>query len=278
MVNFFLRDSLPIALLLAALPAASQSFSDRSTADLKPEVDSSLSFSAAIPAKTANIDTQAQTSALLPDSSPEQLGDRMEASHRYQAAIEAYAQVSSPTAALWNRMGIAYQMLFDLDDAVRCYKESLKLEPESADALNNLGTAQDLEKNLPAAERSFRKAVKLDPGNALALRNLGTNLLMQQQYEKATDAYRQALAINPHIFDATYGPKTEEQGAGKTLGAANYIKARSCARAGLTDCAFAYLERAFHEGSATVNRVTADQDFANLRGTPALARLFADEK
>ena len=54
--------------------------------------------------------------------------------------------------------------------------------------------------------------------------------------------------------------------------------ARSCARAGLTDCAFAYLERAFHEGSATVNRVTADQDFANLRGTPALARLFADEK
>jgi tetratricopeptide (TPR) repeat protein len=273
MVNFLLRWSLPITLVLAAIPVAPQSFVARPADISSPDVTENIPVSATTP---PDIVTQPPQSTLT--LTPEQQGDRLEASHRYQAAIEAYAQIPVPTASVWNRMGIAYQMLFDLNDAVRCYKESLKLEPTNADALNNLGTAQDLENNHSAAERSFRAAVKLDPRNALAFRNLGTNLLTQQQYDKAADAYRQALALNPHIFDVTYGPKAEAQGAGKTLGAANYIKARSCARAGLTDCALAYLERAFHEGSATVRRVNADQDFATLRGTPALARLFADQK
>ena len=44
------------------------------------------------------------------------------AHHRYQAAIEAYKQAPQNSAAVWNKMGIAYQMMFNLPDATRCYE------------------------------------------------------------------------------------------------------------------------------------------------------------
>jgi len=84
----------------------------------------------------------------------------------------------------------------------------------------------------------------------LAFRNLGTNLLTQQQYDKAADAYRQALALNPHIFESPTGQQKrrvrEDAGRGKLHQGPQLRQGR------LTDCALAYLERAFHEGSATV--------------------------
>ena len=44
------------------------------------------------------------------------------AHQRYQAAIEAYKKAPQDSAAVWNKMGIAYQMMFNLEDAIRCYQ------------------------------------------------------------------------------------------------------------------------------------------------------------
>jgi tetratricopeptide (TPR) repeat protein len=228
-------------------------------------------------AATAGTPTAAATSEQAPKLTPEQMGDRLAASLRYQAALQAYAQVAQPSAALWNKIGVSYQMLGDLKDAVRCYKASLKLRPANPSVLNNLGTVHDLLGNLPAAERDYRKAIKLNPDDAKALSNLGTNLLNQREYKKGAEAYQQALAINPHVLDAGFGIHQDEPSDKQALGAANYFKARSCAQAGLTDCALTYLEMAFAEGFATVKSVAADADFASLRGTPALARLLAQQ-
>jgi tetratricopeptide (TPR) repeat protein len=207
----------------------------------------------------------------------EQMGDSLEASGRYQAAVSAYAQIAHPTAGVWNKRGVSYQMLFDLKDALRCYKASLKLLPTNPDVLNNLGTVEELLGDFSAAERHFRKSLKLEPNSAQILKNLGTNLLMQGEDDKSAAAYKQALALNPHIFDSYPGPRVEEP-EGRLAGVASYMKAQSCARAGLTDCALLYLQRAFNEGSATVKRVSTDADFASLRGTPALARLLSQEQ
>ena len=44
------------------------------------------------------------------------------AHQRYQAAIEAYKKAPTDDAAVWNKMGIAYQMMFNLTDAMHCYQ------------------------------------------------------------------------------------------------------------------------------------------------------------
>jgi tetratricopeptide (TPR) repeat protein len=208
----------------------------------------------------------------------EESGDLHFAREEYQAAIQAYAQIAQPSAHVLNMMGISYQMLYDLKDAERYYKKSLKLEPDNPSALNNLATVQELLHDFPGAECTYRKALKFDPHSAVILKNLGTNLLMQRDYEKGNEAYNKALAIDPNILDDHPGPQVDEVGLFKSVGAVNYMKARACSRAGLTDCAIAYLRKAFYEGAATVKQVNADDAFANLRGTPAFARLLAQEQ
>ena len=63
----------------------------------------------------------------------EQLGNQLMKQHRYQAALEAYQRVPVRSAKLWSSMGIAYQLLSDFNDSVRCYKESgSELDPQNA--------------------------------------------------------------------------------------------------------------------------------------------------
>jgi len=87
-------------------------------------------------------------------------------------------QIPAPSALVWNQMGIAYEMLFDYKHAMRCYSESLKINPRDPVVPNNLATAQDGTKQFSSAERTYRKSLKLEPNSALTLKNLGTNLLM----------------------------------------------------------------------------------------------------
>jgi tetratricopeptide (TPR) repeat protein len=259
-----------------------------------PAIALSLSLPISLQAQVSNlaVDSAAEDSSVTnasadistmltprdaPQLSIEKMGDSLEASGRFRAANDAYSQIARPSAAVLNKMGVAYQMLYDLKDAMRCYKSSLKLQPTNPNVLNNLGSAEELLGDFSAAERDYRKALKLEPNDARVLKNLGTNLLMQGRDNKSADAYKQALAIDPHIFDHYSGPQVEEP-EGKMLGVASYMKAQSCARAGLTDCALTYLQRAFNEGSATVKKVSADDNFTNLLGTPALARILAQEQ
>jgi tetratricopeptide (TPR) repeat protein len=215
---------------------------------------------------------------LTPQLTPEQIGDRLEAGRHYQAASRAYAQIAQPSATVLNKMGISYQMMHNIRDAMRCYKSSLKLRPDNAEVINNLATAEEMLGDYSAAERDLRKALKIQPNDALALKNLGTNLLMQGKNAQSAETYRRALAINPHVLDDHYAPEVTEDAARHAVGVGNYIKAQSCAQAGLIDCALTNLQRAFNEGSATVKKVVSDAEFANLRGTPALTRLLAQEQ
>ena len=75
---------------------------------------------------------------------------------RYQEAIAGYAGVQPKDAAVWKKMGIAYQMMYDLNDAERCYKEAIKLNPKDAEAFNNLGTLYESQLDHGRAEKMFR--------------------------------------------------------------------------------------------------------------------------
>ena len=208
----------------------------------------------------------------------EQIGDAMMARRRYQEVIEAYKRIPNPSAEAWNRMGVSYQMLLDLKDALRCYRESLRLSPLNARTLNNLGSVYDSLGDHPKAERQYRQALTLDPTLAQAAMNLGTNLTIQHRYREGVEMYQRAAALDPDVLDSVEAtvavvPVHREQEA-----AVNYYKARSFARAGRTGRAVKYLRRAIDEGFANPEMIARDSSFDKLRESLAFNRLLADSQ
>ena len=182
------------------------------------------------------------------------------------------------TAAIWNKMGIAYQMMFNFNDAARCYQKSIKLDPSNAEVMNNLATVYGSMKNYGAADRTYRKALKLGPKSALIHKNYGTSLLTEHRYSKGWEEYQRALEIDPAIFEAHDGPMVQYVARANERGAMNYYMAVGCARAGYTDCALQYLRNAMDEGYTNAKKVAADSDFASLRANPAFKQLLADQE
>ena len=208
---------------------------------------------------------------------PEQVGDSLVAHQRYQAAIEAYKKAPLNSADVWNKMGIAYQMMYNLQDAARCYQQSLKLNPKNASVLNNLGTIYDSLRRYGDAERLYRRALKLDPQSALIRKNLGTALIAEHKLKQGWENYQAALAIDPHIFENNSGPRVENPGSLQARGAMNYYMARGCVRAGQNDRAIDYLRLALNEGYTNPKKLITDSDFAAIRDLPAFRKLLAEQ-
>jgi tetratricopeptide (TPR) repeat protein len=230
---------------------------------------------AAAQAPVNGAQSQTPAATLQSQTSPEELGDSLMAHQRYQAAIEAYKNAPRDSAAVWNKMGIAYQLMLDPTDATRCYKESLKIRPRNAQVINNLATIYDSQLQYSAAERMYRKALKLDPHSALIYKNLGTDLLAQRKYKKGSADYQAALAIDPHIFEAHGSPRVENPTSVQERGAMNYYMAIGCARLGMNDQAIDYLRQALNEGFTNSKKIATEGQFAGLRTIPAFQQLLA---
>jgi tetratricopeptide (TPR) repeat protein len=209
------------------------------------------------------------------DPTPEEVGDALMIHQRYEAAIAAYKRADSISADVWNKMGIANQLMLNPQEASRCYRESLKLNPKNSNALNNLGTLYDSMKQFGDAEKMFQKAIGIDPSSALAYKNLGTSFLSQHQYRKGWIAYQKALALDSAIFRNQAVLRVENPGTTEDRGAMNYFMAKGCVRAGMNDCAIDHLRRALNEGFTNVKKIGADTEFAGLRGLPAFDQLLA---
>jgi tetratricopeptide (TPR) repeat protein len=212
-----------------------------------------------------------------PPVTPEDLGDSLMAQQRFQAAIEAYKKAPR-SAEIWNKLGIAYQLMFNPESASRCYETSLKLNPKSAQVMNNLGTIYDSEKEYGNAERMYHKALKVDPKSALIYKNLGTNLLSQRKYKKGWEVYKTALELDPNIFKNNASPRVQNPASSEERGAMNYYMAKGCVRAGMNDCAIDYLRMALNEGFTSPKKIAADGEFAGLKGLPAFEQLLASQR
>jgi tetratricopeptide (TPR) repeat protein len=206
---------------------------------------------------------------------PEQVGDSLMAHQRYQAAIEAYKQAPRNSAEAWNKMGVAYQLMFNVDEATKCYQMALKLNPKDSVVINNLGTIYVSAKQYSLAEKSYRKALKLDPKSALIHKNLGTALLAEHKYKKGWEAYQAALALDPQIFEHSNTVRIENPASVQDRGAMNFYMAKGCVRAGKTDLAIEYLRMALNEGFTNPKKIIADEEFAALRDVPAFQQLLA---
>jgi tetratricopeptide (TPR) repeat protein len=234
---------------------------------------------AAQPPTTTPVPGAQTTTTLQPAGSAtaEQIGDALMAHQRYQAAIEAYKKAPADNAAVWNKEGIAYQLMFNLTDAMHCYRTSDKLSPKNSNVLNNLGTVYDALKQYHTAEKMYRKALKVDSNSALIRKNLGTNLLAQHKYQKGWEEYKAALRIDPEIFKDNSRPRIQNPASVSDRGAMNYYLAKGCVRAGMPERAIQYLRMSLNEGYASPKKIIADNEFAALHGLPEFEELISSQ-
>ncbi len=233
---------------------------------------------AQIPSPPTNSAPQPKPAATGPlfQPTPEEQGDLLMAHQRFQAAIVAYKSAPRPTVEALNKMGVAYQLMFNTEEATRCYQKALKLDPKNASALNNLGSVYVTLKQYSMAERSYAKALKLAPKNALFHKNMGTALLADHKYKKGWGAYQAALALDPTIFDHNNGSfRVQNPSSLQERGAMNFYLAKGCVRAGLNDRAIDYLRMALNEGFTSPKKIIEDSEFAALRDVPAFQQMIA---
>jgi tetratricopeptide (TPR) repeat protein len=256
-----LRFRLPTATILAVL------FAGLLAAHAQP-IDQPT-ISAASPSATS-------ITKLDAPPSPEELGDALMLHKRYQAAIDAFRQAPQNSARIWNKMGIANQMMFNMQEATRCYRASLKIDPKDYHVYNNLGTIYDSLRRYKEAEKMYRKALKMEPHSALINKNLGTNLISQHKYPKGWEYYQAAVAIDPLIFERDSKIRIDNPGSVQERGAMNYYMAKGCVRAGMNDRAIEHLRYALNQGFTSAKKIAADNEFAKLRGVPAFDQLLAE--
>lgn len=208
---------------------------------------------------------------------PEGIGDARLVQRRYQEAIEAYKNASNNSSDVWNKRGIAYEMLFDLKDAAHCYQEALRINPMNEKAVNNLGTVYDSLGDHRKAERLYRQALKLKPDSAVFLIDLGTNLMVQDKYEQGGEFFKKAFSLDPEIFETVEVPIAKNAMSPEHSGAINFYKAKGFAQAGMKDKAIRCLRRAVDAGFVSPGKIAQDSAFAGLRGNPAFDELLTHE-
>jgi tetratricopeptide (TPR) repeat protein len=102
------------------------------------------------------------------------------------------------TAQEWFERGFVFHEAKSLDEALRCYSEAIRFDPNLDVAHYNLGNLLSDLKRYEEAETAYRKAIELNPSLAEAYYNLA--LLLQRdlkRYEEAGAAYRKAIELNP---------------------------------------------------------------------------------
>lgn len=87
-------------------------------------------------------------------------------------------------------------------DAERGAAAALTAHPASALLLNILATAQAAQGKARLAEANFRQSIKADPNYAEAYDNLGRFLVDQRREEEATRAFRTAVTLAPGLPSA----------------------------------------------------------------------------
>jgi tetratricopeptide (TPR) repeat protein/cytochrome c551/c552 len=90
----------------------------------------------------------------------------------------------------------------ELDDAIAEYRESLRLNRDSAPTHYNLGYALSARGRRDEAVTEFEEALRIDPEYAQAHNNLGALLQIAGRADAALDHYRRAIALRPDNVEA----------------------------------------------------------------------------
>jgi tetratricopeptide (TPR) repeat protein len=96
-----------------------------------------------------------------------------------------------------NNLGLAYQRMNRLADALREHTEAVRLRPDYIEAIYNLGIDAQALGRLDEAATHYRHTLRLRPDFAGAHNNLGTTLAQLGRYQEAVGEFRATLQVEP---------------------------------------------------------------------------------
>jgi tetratricopeptide (TPR) repeat protein len=224
---------------------------------------------------------QAEMPEDKPQISPELRGDIFMAKKQYREALDAFHEGSSKDPVLWNKMGIAYHQMQQLDSALKSYQQAVKLKKDYLEAINNIGTVYYARKNFRRSITYYQRAIKIAPEqgrSASIYSNLGTAYFARKQYKDASEAFQTALALDPEVFEhrGSYGIMLEERNV-EERAKYHYYVAKLYAKNGRNDLALQYLRKALEEGLKERKQLEKDPEFASLRDLQEFKDLLALE-
>jgi len=222
--------------------------------------------------------SQAVSENPSPPLTPERRADILMARKMYREAIEVYQQAPQNSAVVWNKIGIAYHQMMQLDAAKKRYQKAIKLNPKYPEAINNLGTVFYAQKRYGKATKFYKRALKLSPESASIYSNLGTACFARKKYKEAMEAYDTALRLDPEIFEhrSTYGVLLQERSV-EERAKFHYYLAKSYAKAGQNERAMLYIRKALEEGFTERKKLLEDPEFTALRNLPEFQELLTLE-
>src|ERR1019366_10546510 len=88
-----------------------------------------------------------------------------------------------------------------MDDAIKAFERSAKIDKKFAEAFNNLGTVWFTRKDYKRALRQYQKAVSINPNMAGFYSNVGYAYFAQKRMPQARVAFQKALALDPTVFE-----------------------------------------------------------------------------
>ncbi len=102
------------------------------------------------------------------------------------------------TAQTWFERGYVFDESDNSDEAIRCYTEAIRLQPDFAEAYYNRGTIYGKVKgNLDAAIDDFSKAIKLESDFAEAFDNRGIALSLKGDFDGGIADHTEAIRLRP---------------------------------------------------------------------------------
>lgn len=213
-----------------------------------------------------------------PPLTAERRGDILMARKMYREAIQVYSEAPQDSAVVWNKIGIAYHQMMQIDAAMKRYQHSIRLDPKYPEAINNLGTVYYAQKRYGKATQCYKHALKLAPDAASIYSNLGTAYFARKKYKEAAVTYETALKLDPEIFEhrSTYGVLLQESSVEERAKFHFYL-AKTYAKAGQNERALQYVRKALEEGFSERKKLLLDPEFAALRELPEFKELLARE-
>lgn len=207
--------------------------------------------------------------------STEQRGDIFMARKMYREAVDMYLQGAHDSAITWNKVGIAYHQMLNLESAKKNYEKAVKLNPKYSEALNNLGTYYYARKNYRRAITNYRRALVLAPKSASIYSNLGTAFFARKKYAEASEAYQKALELDPEVFEhrSSAGVLLQERSV-QERAKFHYYLAKTYAKTGQAERALQYMRKAIEEGFKEKQKFVEEEDFAPIRQLPEFAELM----
>lgn len=207
----------------------------------------------------------------------EQRGDELRESKNYLDAIDYYEAAirKHPTAILYNKEGMTYLLMSNLDKAQKCIKRAIRMDKKYAEAFNNLGVIFYLRKKYGSAEKNYKKAIEIRE-SASFHSNLGTVYMTKRQFDRGMAEYSTAFALDPDVFE-----RTSRTGISARMSSPEdrarffYFLAKLYASKNENEKSLLSLRKAMEEGFPDIDNVYKDAEFATLRKDQRFTELMA---